>query len=268
MLNMDFGKRVRMRRLQRHEQGRMLVVPLDHSVTDGPVTGGRRVNQLVGQIAAGGADAVVLHKGALRYVDPAWFDTMALIVHLSASTIHAPDPDAKYLVGTASEALDLGADAVSVHLNVGSLTEARQVADLARVAADCSRLNLPLMAMVYPRGPKVTNPKDPELIAHSAILAADLGADLVKAVHPGSEEAMAQITQACPVPVIVAGGPAKDPAALEAYVLAALRGGAAGVACGRSVFESPDPLSVVRDLSRVIHARVADELPRLSAVTV
>jgi 2-amino-4,5-dihydroxy-6-oxo-7-(phosphonooxy)heptanoate synthase len=265
---MSFGKRVRLRRLQRHEQGRMLVVPLDHSVTDGPVTGGRRVNQLVGQIAAGGGDAVVLHKGALQYVDPAWFDSMALIIHLSASTVHAPDPDAKYLVGTASEAVELGADAVSVHVNVGSLTEASQVADLGRVAAECDRLNVPLMAMVYPRGPKVTNPRDPDLIAHAAILAADLGADVVKTVHPGTEEAMARITEACPVPVIVAGGPAKDAAALEAYVLAALRGGAAGVACGRTVFESPNPAAVVRDLSRIIHARVADHVPRLTAVTV
>ncbi len=267
MLNMSFGQRVRMRRLQRHEQGRMLVVPLDHSVTDGPVTGGRRVNQLVGQVAAGGADAVVLHKGALQYVDPAWFDAMALIVHLSASTIHAPDPDEKYLVGTAEEAVALGADAISVHVNVGSLTEASQVADLGRVAAACGRLNVPLMAMVYPRGPHVTNPRDPELIAHAAILAADLGADVVKTVHPGTEEAMARVTESCPVPVIVAGGPSKDPALLESYVLAALRGGAAGVACGRGVFESSDPGAVVRDLSRIIHARVTDPVTRLTAVT-
>ena len=45
------------------------------------------------------------------------------MVHLSASTAHAPDPDAKYLVTGVEEAMRLGADAVSVHVNIGSHTK-------------------------------------------------------------------------------------------------------------------------------------------------
>lgn len=154
-LSTNFAKRVRLERLFRHDDERLLIVPLDHSVTNGPITGGRRVNHLVGRLAGNGVDAVVLHKGSLRYIEPRWFADLALIVHLSASTAHAADPDAKYLVASVEEALRLGADAVSVHVNVGSREEPQQIADLAAVADACDRWNVPMLAMMYPRGPRI-----------------------------------------------------------------------------------------------------------------
>ncbi|MFJ8581130.1 2-amino-3,7-dideoxy-D-threo-hept-6-ulosonate synthase [Micromonospora sp. NPDC093277] len=252
-INSSFARQVRLRRLHRHADDRLFVVPLDHSVTDGPVTGGQRVDRLIGQLAENGVDAVVLHKGVLRYVDPRWFADLALVVHLSASTVNAPDPDAKYLVATVAEALSLGADAVSVHVNVGSREESRQIADLAAVAEACERWNVPLLAMMYPRGPKITDPGRADLVAHSVILAADLGADLVKTVYPGSVEALRTVTGDSPVPVIVAGGPRRGQDDLAAYVDDVVRGGAAGVAMGRNVFEAEDPGAVAAALAARIH---------------
>jgi 2-amino-4,5-dihydroxy-6-oxo-7-(phosphonooxy)heptanoate synthase len=248
---------MRLRRLYRHSDRGLLVVPLDHSVTSGPIVAAGELDGLVGLVGAAGADAVVLHKGALRYVDPRRFDSVSLIVHLSASTAHAPDPDAKYLVGGVEEALRLGADAVSVHVNLGSRTEARQIADLAAVADACDRWNLPLLAMVYPRGPKVAESGDARLVAHAAMIAADLGADLVKTVFPGTAEAMSRVTRACPVPVLVAGGPAdhqdRGTDELLDRVGAAMRGGAGGAAIGRHIFQAADAGAVTRKVADMIH---------------
>lgn len=251
--NAGFARQMRLNRLYRHEYGRLLVVPLDHSVTDGPITGGG-VDRLIGRLAGHGTDAVVLHKGSLRHIDHRWFGGMSLIVHLSASTMHAPDPDAKYLVASVEEALRLGADAVSVHVNLGAREEARQIADLATVAEACDRWNIPLLAMVYPRGPKVTNPRDPALVAHAVTLAADLGADIVKTLYAGSVDEMAEITGNSPVPVIVAGGPRRDNHAdVLDYVAEVMRAGAAGVAMGRNVFQSDDPALLTKGMSALIH---------------
>jgi 2-amino-4,5-dihydroxy-6-oxo-7-(phosphooxy)heptanoate synthase len=253
-VNAPFARQVRLQRLYRHGDQRLFVVPLDHSVSNGPVTGGRRVNALVGRLAASGVDAVVLHKGSLRYVEHRWFAGMSLVVHLSASTSHAPDPDAKYLVATVEEALRLGADAVSMHVNLGSREEARQVADLARVADACDRWNLPLLAMMYPRGPKIDDPCRPELVAHAATLAADLGADIVKTVYAGSVDEMADVTRDCPVPLVVAGGPRRGSTGeLLSYVEDVLRGGAAGVAIGRNIFEAEDPAALAGELASFVH---------------
>ncbi|MFI9583678.1 2-amino-3,7-dideoxy-D-threo-hept-6-ulosonate synthase [Streptomyces sp. NPDC052236] len=255
--NASFARSLRVRRLFRHGDGRLLVVPLDHSVSDGPL-GRRDLNSLVGELAGTGVDAVVLHKGSLRHVDHGSFSDMSLIVHLSASTRHAPDPDAKYLVAHVEEALRIGADAVSVHVNIGSDQEVRQIADLAAVSEDCDRWNVPLLAMVYVRGPRITDSRVPELVAHAASLAADLGADIVKTDYAGSPADMAEVVRACPIPVIVAGGPRMaDTHAVLAHVSDALRGGAAGVAMGRNVFQADQPGRTAASIARLIH----DSLP-------
>jgi 2-amino-4,5-dihydroxy-6-oxo-7-(phosphonooxy)heptanoate synthase len=251
-MNATTAHGVRLPRICRHGN-RILLVPLDHFVTIGP-SGTPPTGALVEEIVRNGADAVVLHKGAVRHVDPNLFRDTGLIVHLSASTIHSPDPDAKQLVATVEEAARLGADGVSVHVNLGSDDERSQLADLAAVASACAAWHLPLLVMIYPRGPRIANPRDPELIAHAVTLAVDLGADLVKTVDPGDVAALRDITRRCPVPLVVAGGPADpDEGRTVARVSDALRGGAAGVAMGRAIFSSPDPGAMTRKLADLIH---------------
>ncbi|CAL9375009.1 2-amino-4,5-dihydroxy-6-oxo-7-(phosphonooxy)heptanoate synthase [Streptomyces sp. enrichment culture] len=251
--NAPFARSLRLRRLFRHGDGRLLVVPLDHSVTDGPLRRGG-LDPLLGELTGTGVDAVVLHKGSLRHVGHDWFRDMSLIVHLSVSTRHAPDPDAKYLVAHVDEALRLGADAVSVHVNMGSPQEARQIADMAAVAGECDRWNVPLLAMVYARGPQIPDSRAPELVAHAATLAADLGADVVKTDYAGTPEDMAEVVRACPIPVIVAGGPrSSDTDTVLAHVSDALRGGAAGVAMGRNVFQADRPGRMAATIARLVH---------------
>ncbi|WP_308301112.1 MULTISPECIES: 2-amino-3,7-dideoxy-D-threo-hept-6-ulosonate synthase [unclassified Crossiella] len=256
--NRSFGAQMRFRRLFHHSDERLFVVPLDHTVSDGPIVG-NDLSWLIGELAANGVDGVVLHKGSLRHVDAGVFTGTSLIVHLSASTMHAPDPDAKYLVSTVEDVLRLGADAVSVHVNIGSADERRQVADLGLVADACDRWNVPLLAMMYPRGPRVTNPKDPALVAHAASLAADLGADIAKVPYVGSRAEMADVVRGCPIPLIVAGGPQLDSTdAVVSYVDTLLSAGVTGLAMGRNIFQAPDPGKRARRIAELVHAG-ADE---------
>lgn len=265
VLNAAFGRQARLGRLFGGGR-RIFIVPLDHSVTNGPLTDGRGLDHLVGQLAGNGVDAVVLHKGSLRFVDHHRFTRTSLIVHLSASTARAPDPDAKYLVGTVEECLRLNADAVSVHVNLGSSEEARQIADLATVADACDRWNVPLLAMVYPRGPAITDPSDPDLVAHAVTVAADLGADIVKTVYAGSADEMRDIIRSCPIPVVVAGGAKRtDTAAVLSYLDDVLSAGASGVAMGRNVFQAPDPGVMARRLAARIHQDVRLVTPLTAA---
>jgi 2-amino-4,5-dihydroxy-6-oxo-7-(phosphooxy)heptanoate synthase len=252
-INNSFGRGLRLQRLY-HNSERLLVVPLDHSVSDGPVLPDGRLDHLLGQLADNGADAVVLHKESLRLISPRWFRSLSLIVHLSAGTRHAPDPHARCLVSTVDEVLRLGADAVSIHVNMGSQTEPRQLADFGRVAEACDRWNVPLLAMVYARGRHIKDQSAPALVAHTAAIAAELGADLVKTAYPGSAAAMREVTAACPIPVLVAGGEITgDGSDIFTRVDGALAGGASGVAVGRHVFTAADPGSVTRKLSDLVH---------------
>ncbi|HEY8534366.1 MAG TPA: 2-amino-3,7-dideoxy-D-threo-hept-6-ulosonate synthase [Micromonospora sp.] len=244
-------KAVRLERLSRYGDGRHLFVPLDHSVSTGPVTHADRFDDLVDAVISAGADAVIVHKGRARYVSPRHFRQANLIVHLSGSTAHAPDANAKVLVSRVEEAIRLGADAVSVHINIGSDTEASQLADLGAVADACDRWGMPLLAMMYPRGPRVRNPRDPQLLAHVVNIAADLGADLVKTVMAETVAEMADVVATSPVPILVAGGDGEGD--LDEFVASALRAGCQGVAIGRRIFRHPDPAAAVRDIARLLH---------------
>jgi 2-amino-4,5-dihydroxy-6-oxo-7-(phosphooxy)heptanoate synthase len=261
-VNRSFGTELRLRRLSRHGDGRLLVVPLDHSVSDGPIMPAADVALLVRRLADSGVDAVVLHRGSVRGMAPLAFGNLALIVHLSASTQHAEDPDAKYLVASVEGAMRWGADAVSVHVNLGSRSEARQLADLAAVSERCERWGMPLLAMMYPRGPRIDNPHDPALVSHAATLAADLGADIVKVPWAGSVAAMSDVVRSCVIPVVVAGGPRREGwEETRAYASSVLEAGAAGLAMGRNIFQAVDPGSRARQLAALLHPAAAAAAP-------
>lgn len=82
------AKALRMRRLSAGNDQRHLFVPLDHSVSDGPVTDQSNWDGLIGDIASGGADALIVHKGRLRSIAPAVLGDCALIVQLHHPTSH------------------------------------------------------------------------------------------------------------------------------------------------------------------------------------
>lgn len=245
------GKSTRLAKLSGHRDGRFLFVPLDHTISDGPIATAGGFDRLVRDIVAGGADAIVVHKGRARAITPELLTACSLVIHLSASTAHGPDSNAKVLVGDVEDAIRLGADAISVHVNLGSDTEPGQLADLGSVAAACDRWGMPLLAMIYLRGPRVTDPHAPEQLSHIVNIAADLGVDIVKTVFASPAERMAEVVENSPLPVIVAGGDSTTN--LADFAVSALTAGCCGLAVGRRVFGSPDPRVAVRELAEIVH---------------
>src|SRR5215212_5939808 len=200
------GRSLRLGRLLKDEHAPLFLVPMDHTVTEGPFADAHRYDKLLDILADNGADAIIVHKGRLGLLNGRVYSKLSVVVHISASTRCAPDPSFKYKVGDAEDCLRRGADAISVHVNLGSLTEDQQIRMLADAADACDRSGLPLIAMVYPRGPGVKDRPYLETVLHAASLAADLGADIVKLPLAGSMQDMKHIVDSCPIPVVSAGG--------------------------------------------------------------
>lgn len=252
------GKTVRMRRLFRKGTGRLFAVPMDHSFTTGPFGAAGRVDELAGMLATGGADCVVLHKGRTRYLSPEHLGNLSLVVHLSGSTSMATDSNAKVLVGSVTEAVRLGADAVSVHVNIGSQTEREQLTDFGRVAEACATWGMPLLAMMYARGESVKHPTAAETLAHLAAIATDVGADIVKINYTGSPDTMRDVVATSSIPLVVAGGAHRDSdAEVVEFAEQVLASGATGVAVGRNVFSSKAPGELIRAIADRVHRGAA-----------
>ncbi len=245
------GKDIRLRRL--FAGGKALIVAMDHGVSSGPLPGLEDIKKAVSQVAKGGATAVVLHKGVVRFAKEYVDERLHLILHVNASTSLSTRTNHKVLVTRVEEAIAYGADAISIHINVGGSDDDAMLADLGAVAGDCDRLGMPLLAMMYPRGENIKNPYDVEAVRHVARVGAELGADVVKTLYTGSPETFKEVVRGCPVPVVVAGGPKLDTekAALET-VSGSLAGGAAGVSMGRNIFQAKDPIGMTRAIARIL----------------
>ncbi len=258
MERMGIGKRIRTERIVDRNSGRSVIVPMDHGVSSGPIYGLTDMRVAVNAIADGGANAVLVHKGIVIAGHRGYGKDIGLIIHLSASTSLAPDPLNKVIVATVEEAMRLGADAVSMHVNVGAESEAEMLEDLGETAMVCEEWGMPLLAMMYPRGEKVESEHAVEMVKHVARVGAELGADVIKTNYTGDPDTFKDVIRSCPVPVIIAGGPkANTDAEVLKMVEDAVAAGAAGVSIGRNVFQHPNPADMTRAICKVVHEGIS-----------
>ncbi|NOZ77042.1 MAG: class I fructose-bisphosphate aldolase family protein [Euryarchaeota archaeon] len=251
------GKSVRLERIMNRKTGRTIIVPMDHGVSSGPIAGLEDMPTAINNVAEGGANAVLVHKGIIRHGHRGYGKDIGLIMHLSGSSSLAPDPNKKVLVGTIEEAIKLGADAVSIHVNVGAENEAEMFRDLGAVSEKCMEWGMPLIAMMYPRGKKIAEKggeHNVEVVKHAARAGAELGADIIKTNYTGDPDSFREVVRGCPVPVVIAGGPKME---TERDVLQMIKdsvdAGGAGTSIGRNVFQARDPTRMVSAMSKIVH---------------
>jgi fructose-bisphosphate aldolase/2-amino-3,7-dideoxy-D-threo-hept-6-ulosonate synthase len=251
---MHIGKSVRLERIFNRDTSNTMIVPMDHGVSVGPIRGLEDLRVAVNKVAEGGANAVLGHIGLAKHGYRGYGRDVGLIMHLSASTSLAPDPNRKVLVKTVEEAIKFGADAVSVHVNVGAQNESEMLATLGHISERCDYWGMPLLAMMYPRGDKVDDEHDVEHVKLAARVGAELGADIVKTNYTGEVDTFKEVIDGCPVPVVVAGGPQMDTELeLLQMVRDSIDAGGRGVSIGRNIFQAKDPTSLVRKIARVVH---------------
>ena len=231
--------------------GSYFVVPMDHGITMGAVSGLKDIESTIDGVTRGGADAVLTQKGIAPRVHPNK-NEQGYIVHLNASTTIGPDEDDKRMSGTVEEAVRAGADAVSLHINVGSTHEPKQLEDLARVTDEAARLGIPVLAMAYARGEGVDS-TDPESLGHAVRFAEELGADVVKTGYSGDAESFEHVVESTRLPVVIAGGSKGTNRETIEAVRGTMDAGGAGVSMGRSVFQHDDPEAIATAVSAVVH---------------
>jgi fructose-bisphosphate aldolase/2-amino-3,7-dideoxy-D-threo-hept-6-ulosonate synthase len=246
---MNTGVRARLERIG--TDGRYVMTPMDHGITIGAVQGLKDIDATIDAVTRGGVDSVLTQKGLAERVHPNK-NGAGFVVHLNGSTAIGPDSNDKRMTGTVEEAMRLGADAVSFHINVGSDYERGQMEDLARVTAEAEAMGMPVLAMTYARGPGVDE-SDPEALGHAARLGEEIGAHLIKTGYSGDADSYEHVVESTALPVLIAGGePSGNRATLEA-VRGAMDAGAAGVSIGRTVFQHDDPEAMARAVSAVVH---------------
>ncbi|MCI4066144.1 hypothetical protein MRQ36_27790 [Micromonospora sp. R77] len=256
------GKLVRLSRLL--PSGRTVMVPFDDALISGPHAGLLDTVGRAGEVAAGGADAILgfrmLHERCVRQGL-----SMPFLVNLTASTVLSAHTR-KVAVGSVEAALRAGCDGVAVHVNVTDRDEALMLSTLGAVSDSCQQWGMPLLAIMYPRRAAADGTDDnylqrrasdrpgyATLVRHAARIAVELGADIVKTQYTGDPESFATVVEAAMgVPVVIAGGPRTSIRQALDNAHSAVAAGAAGVCFGRQTYNRADVTAFVRMLRLVV----------------
>ncbi len=259
------GKSIRMERIIDRNSGRAVIVPVDHGISMGPIEGLVDMKTTIDKVSQGGATAVVMHKGVVPYGHRSFGRDIGLILHLSASTSISPDPNSKVLVTTVEEAIKMGADAVSIHVNIGAETEPYMLHDFGQVSRECNEWGIPLLVMIYPRGKDIKNGYDVDLIKQCARAGMELGADIVKTSYSGDVDSFREVVKGAIIPVLIAGGPkmSSDRDLLQ-MVKDSVEAGGMGVSIGRNIFQHRNVTGITKAMTEIVlHDAEVDEALKL-----
>lgn len=246
------GLQIRLDRIMR--KGRMLCIPMDHGISNGPIPGLEDPAKTIYDCENHGLSSVIVNKGIIKTLRRP--PRIGMLVHFSSSTSLSLSPNRKVLTGSVPEAVRLGAAGVSLHVNIGGKEEPEMLADLGMTATQCHKWGMPLLAMMYPRGENIKDPHDPDVVAHVARIGAECGADIVKTVYTGDVDSFARIVRSTPVPIVVAGGPKMDTdMQLLEMTHDVMSAGACGVTFGRNIFAHKQPKNITQALASIIFGR-------------
>jgi len=243
------GIEIRLNRILK--KGKMLCIPMDHGISNGPIEGLEDPHSMIYKCETHGLTCVIINKGILKTLPKP--TKIGILVHFSSSTSLSMSPNRKMITGSVKEAVRLGADGVSLHINIGGKEEPEMLEQLGRIADQCHLWNMPLLAMMYRRGENISDPHDPEIVGHVARIGAECGADIIKTVYTGDIDSFSKIVKSTPVPIVIAGGPkAKSDNDVLQMTEDAMKAGAKGVTYGRNIFAHKNPQKMVEALAEII----------------
>jgi 3-hydroxy-5-phosphonooxypentane-2,4-dione thiolase len=246
---LDWGMQSRLARVFRPATGRTVMLAIDHGYFQGPTTGLERVDLSIVPLL-GYADALMATRGIVRSTIPPASGTPIVLRASGGPSILRELSDEQIAVSM-EDAARINAAAVAVQVFIGGEHETQSVRNMTRLVDQSQRYGIPVLA-VTAVGRELT--RDARYLRLATRICAELGAHVVKTYY--CAEDFDTVAAACPVPLVMAGGrKLPEPDALT-MAYRAIEEGAAGVDMGRNIFQSDDPVAMIRAVGAVVHDAV------------
>ncbi len=242
----DWGMKDRLARIFDPKSGRTVMLAFDHGYIMGPTAGLERLDLAILPLAPY-ADVLMATRGAIKSCVPPTFNkAIALRCTTDTSVLHE-DLSYGHVGVDVEDAIRLNASCIVVQTFVGSKNEVGSFKNLSDMINAGNRYGIPVMG-VTAVGKEMERTKRYFQLATRIL--AELGAQVIKTYYC---EGFEEVTAACPVPIVIAGG--KKTPEKEALEMAynAIRDGAAGVDMGRNIFQSENPAAMLQAVRAVVH---------------
>ncbi len=241
----DWGMKNRLARIFNPKSGKTVMLAFDHGYFQGPTTGLERIDVTIKPLIPF-ADALMLTRGILRSViDPSVSNSV--VMRASGGPSILKELSDERIAVDMEDALRMNVSAMAVQVFIGGQFETQSVNNMTRLVDMGMRYGMPVLG-VTAVGKELT--RDARYISLATRILAELGCSFVKTYFVPDFE---QVTAACPVPIVIAGG--KKLPEREALQMArdAIDQGASGVDMGRNIFQSDSPVAMIGAVRKVVH---------------
>jgi len=228
-------------------KGGLFLAAFDHPQIYGVMKGLENPCSSIAKVVNTELDGFILNPGIFPLVDTktVYKKKMIMRASLGGTMLSSSFSDAHNVMVTPANAMRQGADAILIMLVLGGDHDRDSMTEVARTIDTFHEYAIPVIVEVLAADSTKNN--EIEFVRNGARIAAELGADVVKAFYCDD---IASVIEGCPVPVILAGGP-KDADILQ-IADTAVSAGIAGFAFGRNIFQNPDPKVLIHELNLVL----------------
>ncbi|MFH1585183.1 MAG: hypothetical protein ABIB79_00265 [archaeon] len=239
------------------KSGKALFLAYDQGLEHGPTDFNDKnvdPNYILDIAKKGRYSGVVFQKGiAEKYNSEIRKSKVPLIVKLNGKTnLVKGDPISETLC-TVDEAVKLGAKAVGYTIYIGSEFESEMFEEFAEIQEEAHEKGLTVITWIYPRGKSIKGKSSRELMAYACRVGLEIGADIIKIQYNGNPKDLKwAVKSAGKAKVVIAGGVKKSEKDLIKQVKDIMGAGAIGLAIGRNVWQSKDPMKITRKLKEVV----------------
>ena len=244
---MDWGMKNRLNRLFK-EDGHCFFLPIDHGYFQGPTHCLEKPAETVKPLEPY-CDALFVTRGVLRAaIDPSF--SLPIILRVSgATTVVGKDLANEVITTSIEDIIRLNVSAVGISVFIGSDYEKETLQNLSDLVNECEDYGIPVMAVTAVG--KEMEKRTARYLGLCCRVCAELGAKVVKTYWC---EDFDKVTNGCPVPVVMAGGPkCETEVEVMEFVYDGMQKGAVGVNLGRNVWQSPQPVAMAKALKAIIH---------------
>lgn len=228
------------------QDNRTVMLAVDHGYFLGPTTGLEVPKKTIKPLLPY-ADSLMLTRGILRTsVDS---DTsVPIVLRVSGgNSILSKELSDEDITVSMEDAIRLNVSAVALSIYVGSEYEHRTIVNLSKLVDEGEKYGIPVLAVTAVGREMV---RDAKYLGLCCRIAAEMGAHFVKTYYCEDFE---KVVKNCPVPVVIAGG--KKTSEKDALKLAfdAVSHGATGVDMGRNIFQSENPVAMIKAVRAIVH---------------
>lgn len=243
---MNWGMKNRLARIFKPKKRRCVMLAVDHGYFQGPTTGLRNLGKTVNPLLPY-ADALMITRGGLRNWIPEDMD-VPIVLRVSGGQSVLKELSNELITTSINNAIRMNATAITCSVYIGGEYEKESIENLSMLVDEGEHYGIPTLA-VTAVGRDMN--RDERFLGLASRICVEHGAHIIKTYNC---EGFDKVVEACGnTPVVMAGGKKQPEEDALKMVKNVIDNGASGVDMGRNIFQSDNPIGMIKAVRSIVH---------------